>query len=33
MLGPVLLFPGDYGSLSAAYYDNPWALVRDAAVS
>jgi site-specific DNA recombinase len=31
MLGPVSLSPGDCGSLWAAYYDNPWALVRDAA--
>jgi site-specific DNA recombinase len=31
MLGPISLSPGDCGSLWAAYYDNPWALVRDAA--
>jgi hypothetical protein len=30
MLGPVSLSPGDYGSLWAAYFDNPWALVKDA---
>ena len=30
MLGPISLSPGEGGSLWAAYYDNPWALVRDA---
>ena len=30
MLGPISLSPGEGGSLWAAYYNNPWALVRDA---
>jgi hypothetical protein len=30
MLGPISLSPGDFRSLWASYYDNPWALVRDA---